>query len=139
MTLSGHFKKLGTPGNENVCGGVYCDVYGTLVNSSFEGNTPLVEYLNALHESGVKVTIFSTDHFGMRKKTQNIGLHPELAGIVRNKANFANMTLETLIDDDPPRYLNAKTLWNPKAPDLYAHIDSEMKRLKPTTPPPPAP
>ncbi len=139
MTLIGHFSKMNTPGDENVWAGVYCDVYGTLVNSSFEGNKPLVQYLNALHESGVKVTIFSTNHFAMRKKTQNIGLHPELAGIVRNKASFANAVLETVIDDEPPQYLSAKTLWNPKAPELYAHIDTEMKRLKPSTPPSPAP
>lgn len=139
MNLIGHFSKMTAPGEEKVHAGVFCDVYGTLVNSSDEANTKLVQYLNALHEAGIAVTIFSTDHFRMRKKTQNIGLHYELAGLVRNKAHFASRVLETLIDDDPPPYLQAKTRWDPKQPALYAHIDAEMARLKPSTPPPPAP
>lgn len=138
MTLNADFSKTTTPKNQQTMPGVFCDVYGTLVNSSFEENKKLVEYLNALHEAGVKITIFSTDHTRMRRKTQNIGLHYELAGIVLNKAQFAGVTLETLIDDEPPAYLDATTYWNPKGKELYTHIATEMKRLKPT-PPPPAP
>jgi hypothetical protein len=136
MPLNTDFSKANTP---QTLPGVFCDVYGTLVNSSFEGNKKLVEYLNALHESGVKITIFSTDHTRMRRKTQTIGLHHELAGIVVNKANFAGIMLETLIDDEPPAYLDAKTCWNPKGKELYTHIESELKRLNPAVPPAPAP
>ncbi len=138
MSLNHRFQKSS---DETPAEGVYCDVYGTLVNSSFEANRPLVEYLNALHESGVKVTIFSSDHFGMRRKTQNIGLHVELAGIVRNKANFADMLLETLIDDDPPAYIRAQKHWNPKSEEFRAYMKEEMAKLtrKPAAPPPPAP
>lgn len=139
MKLHDRFTDNATAQDQAARPGVYCDVYGTLVNSSFEPNQKLVLYLNALHEAGIPVTIFSTDHFGMRRKTQNIGLHYELAGLVQNKARYANVLLETVIDDDPPHYIKAETLWNPKDTPLYAHIDAELERLKATPTQSPAP
>lgn len=135
MRLNGPFSKAQ---EQDVLQGVFCDVYGTLVNSSYEANMPLVLYLNALHEAGIRVTIFSSDPSGMRRKTQNIGLHYELAGLVQDKARYEHALLETLIDDDPPAYLQAKTRWDPKKPELYTHIAAEIKRLstKPSGPQP---
>jgi hypothetical protein len=73
----------------------------------------LVAYLNHQHAQGRRVVIFSTAPSEVAETVRGLGLHPDLVERIQKKRFYQNAVLETLIDDDPPGYLTAQTVWDP--------------------------
>lgn len=113
--ISEHFNRLADHGGP-VEKGIFCDVVETLYGPSygFQGNKPLIEFLNDQHAKGVKVTVFSSDPGGlMGMVLEDMGLAPALAENIRHKKEFKGKTLELVIDDMPPDYFKMVTHLHP--------------------------
>ena len=107
----------------DVAEGIFCDCYGTIFGHSFGVDAELVAYLNSKHAAGETVRLISSDASpGMRDKLITCGLDPELCRRLTDKRRLDGEILETLIDDDPPSWLRARTRWKPSDPAFRAML-----------------
>lgn len=88
----------------------------------------LVRYLNAQHAAGRPVVIFSTDPGGVATQVAGMGLHEEIACVVR-KDNYRDAFLEEVVDDNLPSWITAQKHWDPHDPLFRAHVKTVLSSV----------
>lgn len=108
--------------------GIFCDCFGTLYSYNYDCHELLVDYLNAQHAAGRKVTLVSSNIMQVRKKISDIGLHEDIVASLTKKEYYYNTrVMEVLIDDDPV-LLRAATLYHPQNAGFRKHMEDFLAK-----------
>ncbi|MDB5491249.1 MAG: hypothetical protein JWO78_1098 [Micavibrio sp.] len=118
-----------------VFAGIFCDYFGTLVGVGGTINTELVSYLNIQHAAGKNIVIFSTVPDDAAAILPRLGLHPDIAKVVK-KLDYYHRLLETVIDDNPTVSLKAVTLFDPKSAVFLSIMRDCLRNAPPAQPVP---
>lgn len=125
-----HEEAANRPANQKRVDAICCDCEGTLYDHNGIDKT-LVAYLNARHEAGEMVVIFSSNWSQVFDRVQETGLHPAILRTLKDKRECHGMHVTEYIDDAPSSRITAGQVFHPKDHAFRRYIQVYLDSTKP--------